>query len=57
MLDDPALHEGRAALVITEGECDALTAIDCGYPFAVSVPDGAPPVPAGKLMLETGEQL
>jgi twinkle protein len=48
VLDDPALHDGRAALVITEGEIDALTAIDCGYPFAASVPDGAPPVPDGK---------
>ena len=45
VMDDPALHEGRAALVITEGELDALSAIDSGYPFVVSVPDGAPPVP------------
>jgi twinkle protein len=29
-------------LVITEGEFDALAAIQCGYPRAVSVPDGAP---------------
>jgi twinkle protein len=29
-------------LVITEGEFDALTAIQCGYVRAVSVPDGAP---------------
>jgi twinkle protein len=48
VLDDPALAEGRAALVITEGREDALTAIDCGFPFSVSVPDGAPDVPKGK---------
>jgi twinkle protein len=48
-LDDPALAEGRYPLIITEGEIDALTAIDCGFPFTVSVPDGAPPVPEGKL--------
>lgn len=29
-------------LIITEGEIDALTAIDCGFDYAVSVPDGAP---------------
>lgn len=49
VLDDPALGEGRYPLIITEGEIDCLTAIDCGFPFAVSVPDGAPPVPEGKL--------
>lgn len=48
VMDDPALHDGRQALVITEGEIDALSVIDAGYPFAVSVPDGAPPVPQGK---------
>lgn len=48
VMDDPALSEGRAALVITEGELDALSAIDSGYPFVVSVPDGAPPVPKDK---------
>ncbi len=42
-LDDPALADGRLPLVITEGEIDALTAIDCGWPLSVSVPDGAPP--------------
>jgi twinkle protein len=38
-------------LIITEGELDAMTAIQCGFPLAVSVPDGAPPplnaAPAG----------
>lgn len=49
-LDDPALCDGRGgmALVITEGEIDALTAIDCGFPLSVSVPDGAPAVPEGQ---------
>ena len=45
VMDDPALSNGTQALVITEGEIDALTAIDCGFPFTVSVPDGAPPPP------------
>lgn len=43
VLDSEALHEGRSALVITEGEIDALSVIEAGYPFVVSVPDGAPP--------------
>jgi twinkle protein len=42
-LDDPALVNNTAALIITEGEIDALTAIECGFPLTVSVPDGAPP--------------
>jgi twinkle protein len=43
-LDDPSLETGQLSLVITEGELDALTAIECGFPLAVSVPDGAPSV-------------
>src|SRR5262249_10308003 len=43
VLDDPQLGNGMP-LVITEGELDALSAIDSGWPFTVSVPDGAPPV-------------
>jgi twinkle protein len=43
VLDDPALEHGTHPLIITEGEPDALAAICCGYPLAVSVPDGAPP--------------
>jgi twinkle protein len=43
VLDDPALERGDHALVITEGELDALAAIQSGFPFTVSVPDGAPP--------------
>ena len=47
ILDDPALHEGRASLIITEGEMDALAVMEAGNPFVVSVPDGAPPAPGG----------
>lgn len=43
-LDDPALETGILPLVITEGEIDALSAIECGFPTSVSVPDGAPGV-------------
>jgi twinkle protein len=47
-LDDPALEAGHQSLVITEGEIDALTSIECGFPLSVSVPDGAPAVPEGE---------
>jgi twinkle protein len=47
-LDDPSLATGHLPLIITEGEIDALTAVDCGFPLAVSVPDGAPTVPTGE---------
>jgi twinkle protein len=47
-LDDPGLENGAYPLIITEGEIDALTAIDCGFPLAVSVPDGAPAVREGE---------
>lgn len=30
-------------LIITEGELDAISAIQCGYARTISVPDGAPP--------------
>lgn len=39
-LVDPSL--ANQPLIITEGEPDALVAIQCGYVRAVSVPDGAP---------------
>lgn len=42
VLDDPLLTSGHAALIITEGEIDALSAIQAGFPLTVSVPDGAP---------------
>jgi twinkle protein len=41
-LDDPGLAAGTLPLIITEGEIDAMTAIECGWPLAVSVPEGAP---------------
>ncbi|WP_316176239.1 AAA family ATPase [Bradyrhizobium sp. SZCCHNRI1073] len=47
-LDDPGLESGHLSLVITEGEIDALTAIECGFPLSVSVPDGAPGVADGE---------
>ena len=43
ILDDPSLIDGTNSLVIVEGEPDALSFIAAGYPFVVSVPDGAPP--------------
>jgi twinkle protein len=42
VLDDPALIDGSQALVIVEGEPDLLAVLTAGYPFVVSVPDGAP---------------
>ena len=41
-LQSPEVREGKAPLVITEGEWDALAVIQAGHPFAVSVPNGAP---------------
>lgn len=43
ILDDPAVVSGEQAAVITEGEGDCLATVEAGYPFVVSVPDGAPP--------------
>jgi twinkle protein len=40
-LSDPEVLSG-ASVIITEGEWDALTAIQAGFPFCVSVPNGAP---------------
>jgi len=48
VLDDPAFDNDQTRLIITEGEIDALTAIECGFPFTVSVPDGAPAVGEGE---------
>jgi twinkle protein len=52
VLLDPSLASGDQALVITEGEMDCLSCLQAGYPFAVSVPDGAPPArdASGKLI-------
>ena len=43
VLRDPNLIDGTSALVIVEGELDALAVASAGYPYVVSVPDGAPP--------------
>ena len=43
ILEEEALHNGTEALIITEGEIDAISVASCGNPFVVSVPDGAPP--------------
>lgn len=55
VMDDPALESGHVPLVVVEGEIDALTALDCGFPFTVSVPDGAPPVRDGEDPTELGD--
>lgn len=41
-LSDPKVRSGQAPVVITEGEWDALAAIQAGAQFVVSVPNGAP---------------
>lgn len=41
-LKAPEVLNGQAPVVITEGEWDALAAIQAGFRFAVSVPNGAP---------------
>lgn len=48
-LNDPKVRNGHAPLVITEGEWDALAAIQAGFQFAVSVPNGAPGKPTENL--------
>jgi twinkle protein len=42
VLKDPMVVSGARPLIITEGELDALSAIECGFVHVVSVPDGAP---------------
>lgn len=42
VLKDPKVRSGQAPVVICEGEWDAITAVQCGFPCAVSVPNGAP---------------
>ena len=41
-ISDSSVQDGTNPLVITEGEIDALSFIEAGYPFVVSVPNGAP---------------
>jgi twinkle protein len=43
VLDSEALISGDQPLVITEGEMDALSVMEAGHRWVVSVPDGAPP--------------
>lgn len=40
-LQSPLVAKG-ASVIITEGEFDALIAMECGYPLVTSVPNGAP---------------
>lgn len=55
VLDDPALLDGQYPLVICEGEMDCLAVMSSGFPFAVSVPDGAPSVPTDKEPEDVGD--
>lgn len=41
-LKDSKVQSGHAPVIIAEGEWDAITAIQSGFPFTVSVPNGAP---------------
>ena len=41
-LRDPKVRSGQVPVVITEGEWDALSAIQAGWPLSVSVPSGGP---------------
>lgn len=41
IIDDPAVIAGDYPLVITEGEMDTLAVMTAGFPFSMSVPDGA----------------
>src|SRR3546814_13787560 len=38
----PQVLDGWVSVIITEGEFDAMIAIQCGNPAVVSVPNGAP---------------
>jgi len=42
----PDVQSGKASILITEGEWDALAAIQCGFQHTVSVPNGAPAEPS-----------
>lgn len=44
LLSDP-VQNGQARVVITEGEWDALSALQSGFPYTVSVPNGGPKDP------------
>ena len=49
VLREPKVTGGQAPLVITEGEWDAIAAIQSGFLYAVSVPNGAPGKPTEDL--------
>lgn len=42
VLSEAKVRSGQAPVVITEGEWDAMAAIQAGFMYAVSVPNGAP---------------
>jgi twinkle protein len=46
---DMAAASGSNKLIITEGEIDCLSFVECGFENAASVPDGAPAVSAKNL--------
>lgn len=48
-LKAPKVRDGQAPLVICEGEWDAIAAIQSGFLYAVSVPNGAPGRPTEDL--------
>lgn len=48
-LSEPKVRNGQAPVVITEGEWDAIAAMQAGFPFAVSVPNGAPGKPTADI--------
>ncbi len=56
VLDDPQVEQGQVDVTITEGEFDMATAVQCGFPFTMSVPDGAVSVPDGEDPEALGEQ-
>lgn len=39
--DEPTTIQSTAPLIITEGEKDALTLLAAGYPYVISIPNGA----------------
>jgi twinkle protein len=41
-LADPKVQQHKAPVIVTEGEWDAIAAIQAGFQFTVSVPNGAP---------------
>lgn len=49
VLQAPEVRSGQWPVVITEGEWDALAAIQAGVPAVVSVPNGAPANPTANL--------